>query len=67
MCEYDEHQELFGTPTKSWLEYTMTQQTRASRNINKVGKVNYVKVTCNARPNNNHLITYCQLVCNFLK
>ena len=39
MCVYDEHQELVGIPTKSWLEYTMTQQARAGRNTSNEEKV----------------------------
>ena len=49
MCVYDEHQELVGVPPKSWLEYTMTQQARAGRNIQPMTKseklITYVKVT----------------------
>ena len=51
--------------SKSWSKYITDD---------KVGNVNYVKVTFkqilnqkNARPNNNHLPTYCQPVCYFIK
>ena len=58
MCVYDEHrlasqdtilsnQELVEyRATKSWSEYTMTQQARAGRNLQpmtKLGKVNYLQ------------------------
>ena len=36
MCAYDNHQELVGIPTKSWSEYTMTQQAIAGRNLQPI-------------------------------
>ena len=68
MCAYDEHQELVNIPTKSWSEYTMTQQARAGRNIqpmtNSEKLIMYVWAFCNqGKPGTCVQVNLCLCTC----